>query len=62
MEGDGEGVDVLAANPDVAAELLGVVEGLLGQTRPQATGERRSEAEQEELLESLRELGYAGEG
>jgi len=61
LEGAGEGADVLAENYEVAAHLEGLVQALLHKRLVIQGGEAASNAEQQELIDNLRELGYGGD-
>jgi arylsulfatase A-like enzyme len=60
MAGEGERLDVAAANPDVFARLLGETRTLLAR-RPMGISEPAPGAADAEHLEALKELGYGGD-
>ena len=61
MAGQGEGFDVSSENAEVVSSLDRITREILGRTRTVTDGEASSEAEAQELLNNLRELGYVGE-
>jgi arylsulfatase A-like enzyme len=61
LDGAGEGVDVLAENYEVAIQLEELVQALLRKRLVIQGGEAASDADQQELIDNLRELGYGGE-
>jgi arylsulfatase A-like enzyme len=60
LEGAGEGVDVAAANPALAAELEAVLTAELASSILGRAASRVTEPEEIELLEQLEGLGYGG--
>lgn len=58
LEGAGEGVDVLATHPAVAAEMQAHVESYLSPLATEPEAQDATDAEQEQLMDNLRALGY----